>query len=281
MYPSNDRRPITGDRHPVLYTVLVVAALILVACRLSPMLRHLSWSAPATPASTGPAARPVVSVRGGPFDNTVAVHYAIGKAGIVLPAAKAVDGFSASYVDAGLKKVRGALIAGRLDERMLVRHDTSGFAALLAPFQRTWARDMRLGAVTTWIDPAVKLDPKYPPRVSGTVTYAVVAYEGRRHLQITTNFVWAYGFRTGEPPYAAVHDTTRWEFFEDPLLPRDQWGLFVADMDYYLYAVDCAASENELLSPDQHPRVDTVHDPERPDAYLSPDHPMQVRDGCP
>jgi hypothetical protein len=115
---------------------------------------------------TGPAAIRRVSVKGGPFDNTVAVHYAIGKAGIVVPAAKAVDGLSASYVDAALK-VRGALIAGRLDERMLVRHDTSGFAALLAPFQWTWARDMRLGAVTTWIDPAVKLDPRYPPRVSG------------------------------------------------------------------------------------------------------------------
>jgi hypothetical protein len=73
------------------------------------------------------------------FAGTPAANYPKGTAGITLPPAKAVLGFSARQVAADLAKVRTALIASRLDPRMIDRHDTSGFVRLLAPTSQAYA----------------------------------------------------------------------------------------------------------------------------------------------
>ncbi|WP_433362101.1 hypothetical protein ACQPZX_29740 [Actinoplanes sp. CA-142083] len=260
----------------------IVAALLIAAAL--PVLRgwlpHLAL--PDHTART--AVQPALTAAGGPFTGTVADKYPVGQAGIVLPKAKAIDTFTVAEVDAALKQVRRALIAGRLEERMLVRHDTSAFVALISPAQRPeakrWAKESRMSGVATWIDPAVKLDPKYPPRVSGKVTFGVVTYEGRQHLQVTTNFVWVYAFKQGEPPYAAVHDSVVWEFYKASEVSAKYRGMQVIDWHSYFFAMDCVASDKNLLSPNRHPRRGFDRDHEDSDDYLSPDHPLEVRDGC-
>src|SRR5262249_30129994 len=109
----------------------------------------------------------------GPFAHTPAARWAEGEAGITVPPSTAVTDFAAEQVAADLATVKAALVAGRLDHKLLVDHDPSAFLDLLAPDDRTElgeqyrSRDM-LGLVTS-IDPGAHLD-SHPPRVSGRTT---------------------------------------------------------------------------------------------------------------
>ncbi|MEV4140025.1 hypothetical protein AB0J72_48685 [Dactylosporangium sp. NPDC049742] len=113
--------------------------------------------------------------------------------------------------------VHQALVAGRLDQKVLVGHDNSAFLALLAPNARTGTTKWLTGATrinaVTWIDPSAKPDPDEQPRVSGRVTFDSAKVDGVQTLRVTTNFVWVYAFDVRQPtPIAAVHDSIRWEF---------------------------------------------------------------------
>ncbi|WP_460491012.1 GNAT family N-acetyltransferase [Dactylosporangium cerinum] len=133
-----------------------------------------------------------------PFEGTPAATYPKGEAGITMPPATAVTGFTAAQVDAALQQVRKALVAGRLDQKMLVGHDPSTLLALLAPnpakHVKAWFDDASFSSVATWIDPAAHLDPDEEVRVSGRVTLGSAVVEGIQTLQVTTNFVWVYAF---------------------------------------------------------------------------------------
>jgi hypothetical protein len=59
----------------------------------------------------------------GPFARTPAARWAEGEAGITLPPGAAVTDFAAEEVAAHLATVKAALVAGRLDHKMLVDHD--------------------------------------------------------------------------------------------------------------------------------------------------------------
>ena len=67
-----------------------------------------------------------------PFEKTPADAFPKGQAGIVLPAAAEVPGFTKDQVAAALENVRKAIVAARLDNTMLVKHDTSVLVALFA-----------------------------------------------------------------------------------------------------------------------------------------------------
>jgi hypothetical protein len=221
----------------------------------------------------------------GPFAGSPAATYPKGEAGISLPPAKAVPGFTAAQVSAALRKVRAALIAGRLDETMLIRHDPARFLALLAPNERGHIRarftKRDFQGVATWIDPASTLDGREQPRVSGRVTYTSAWVQGMQTLQITTNFVWVYAFAHVAKPLAAEHDQTRWEFpTAENLRPGDR-GMWIADSKSYSALVDCAAARTGLLAPDQVGAV--APDPqnsEDPKAYLRADHSLDIGDDC-
>jgi hypothetical protein len=262
-----------------------------------PLVRSLL---PSGSAATAGAAYPTQSVPGGisvvtsasaaptdPFAGTAAATYPRGAAGITLPAAKAVRGFTRTRVGAALGQVRKALVAGRLERGMLVGHDPAAFLALLAPNDRDdvakWFRSPDFTTVATWIDPAVKLDPAEQPRVSGRVTYTSRVVDGIQTLQVTTNFVWVYAFEGPEHPLAIAHDEIRWEFPSTRRLRSGDKGMWIAHTGAYMAWVDCAASAKGLLAPT---RPETAPRPgpseaEDQDAYLRTDHSIEITDDCP
>lgn len=221
-----------------------------------------------------------------PFAGTPAAAYPKGQAGITLPAAKAITGFSAAQVRADLQQVRTALIAGRLDHAMLVDHRPTGLLDLLSPNSRDsiekWFQTTQFESVATWIDPAVRLNPREQPRVSGRVTYSSVLSGGLRTLRVTTNFVWVYAFQVGgDRPLAAEHDEILWEFPTASNLRVSDRGMWVRQATSYAAWVDCAAGKKGLLAPTR--QTDVAPEPsdtEDPDNYLRADHAIDIGDGC-
>jgi hypothetical protein len=260
----------------ILAVVLVAGALAMAVPRM------FSAGRPASPQAHRTSAPSVVSA--GPFDGTPAAAYPRGAAGIALPKAAAVAGFTAAQVDADLKHVRAAMIAGRLDDTMLTGHDPSRLIAMLAPDQRDvvtrWFHGVTFTRVATWIDPAVKLDPVEEPRVSGKVTYSSVISGGLRTLRVTTNFIWVYAFVGPKRPLAAVHDQVDWEFPSTVNLKAGDRGMWVGNTKMYSAWVDCAASYRGLLAPTRPEAAPRPADSEDPMALLRADHTLEIGDDC-
>jgi hypothetical protein len=218
----------TGPAARVLVAVLLAGAGILVVRHLISHGEHSAANAAVTSGVTA-SAPPGVSVTTTPhaastepFAGTPAANYPKGTAGITLPPAKAVPGFSAKQVAADLAKVRTALIASRLDPRMVDRHDPSGLVKLLAPTSRVFA-GKQFGtayglSLVTWIDPRTPLDSGEQPRVSGRFSYLSKLRQGIPMLTVTTNFIWVYAFQRSDDPVAAEHDEIVWTFSESRAL---------------------------------------------------------------
>lgn len=288
---QRERRRPRLRRALLLVAVAAVAAALLAA--VLPAMRSLLAPGDAT------AAYPTQGVPGGisatssasaapsdPFAGTPAAAYPKGEAGITLPAAKPVAGFTAAQVGSALGRVRAALIAGRLASSMLTGHDPQPYLALLAKNQRgqigTWFKSAKFTSLATWIDPAVRLDPAEQPRVSGRVSYASTTVDGLRTLRVTTNFVWVYAFTGADHPLAAAHEEIRWEFPATKNLRAGDHGMWIADARSYLALVDCAAAAKGLLAPT---RPDTAapgpRSTEDDDNYLRADHSLEITNDCP
>jgi hypothetical protein len=221
-----------------------------------------------------------------PFAGSPAAHYPKGAAGITMPAATKVAGFSAAQVGADLKDVRAAMIAGRLDTQMLVGHKPDKFLALLAPNSRKdikgWFDGRDLSTLATWIDPAVRLDPAEQPRVSGRTTYRPLRVSGIQTLRITTNYVWVYAFEGPQHPLAAEHDQIDWDFPDIHHLRAGDRGMWVSNTKSYGALVDCTAAGKGLLAPtrmDSAP-VAAPSNTEDPENYLRADHALDIGDDC-
>jgi hypothetical protein len=241
----------------------------------------LRASAPGGVTVTGtPSAAPA-----DPFAGTPAATYPTGADGITLPKAAAVTGFSAAQVGADLAQVRAAMIAARLDRRMLTGHDPAPFVAMFAPNQRAaLTKDFAgtgFATFATWIDPAVRLDPSAEPRVSGHIGYTSVVVDNLRTLRVTTNFVWVYAFDRADRPLAVAHDELRWDFPSTTDLRAGDHGMWLADRKSYTALVDCAASARGLLAPTRagggHPDPAPTEDE---NALLRADHTLDIRDDC-
>jgi hypothetical protein len=290
----NAERPTERDdrRRKLLRTlgVIVVATVAVVA--VGPSLR--TWLAGTTPEAYPTQSVPdgisvTTSESAGPVDptdsfaRTAAARYPKGAAGITLPPAKAVKGFTAKEVAAALQKVRAVLIAGRLDHTMLVDHKPAKLLAMLAPRSRadtaTWFKTDAFLNIATWIAPSAKLDPKQQIRVSGRVTYASKMVDEIQTLRVTTNFVWAYPFLGPDQPIAVMHDEIVWEFTDpDDVQPSDR-GMWLAEADSYMAMMDCALAEKGLLAPGYLEAADPQAT-ENPDAFLRPDHTLDIGDDC-
>jgi hypothetical protein len=239
------------------------------------------------PAPSAPGDETVTTLRdlasADPFEGTPAATYPRGEVGITLPEATAVAGFTIGEVDAALLRTRAALVATRLDDRMLTGHQPDRFLAMLAPGRRaeigTWFSSGRFRTLATWIDPAATLDQAEQPRVSGRMTYASVAVRGVPTLEVTTNFIWVYAFQGSDHPLAAAHDEIRWDFPDQARLPAADRGMDIGSTKGYLAWADCDAAAKGMLAPA--PPEDRAK--AAPDAvdYLRADHPLEIPDGCP
>jgi hypothetical protein len=219
-----------------------------------------------------------------PFAGTPAARYPKGAAGITLPKAAAVTGFTAAEVDKALKQVRKALIAGRLDDMMLTGHDPSRLIALLAPGQRKpaagWFDNRKFSGVATWIDPSVRLDPGEEPRVSGRMTYNSAVVGGLRTLRVTTNFIFVYAFAGPDHPLAAAHAEITWEFPTAKNLRAGDRGMWAGESKSYSAWVDCAAARRGLLAPTRPEAAPRPSGSEDPNALLEADHSLDITDEC-
>lgn len=254
------RRPVGQRGGGVMWVAIIVIVLGLLAT-VPNLLSRRSVAAGRYPRQDLPAGVYATTTAtagpSSPFEGTPALYYPRGEAGITLPPATAVDGFTAAQLDAALQQVRTALVAGRLDHEMLVDHLPARFVGLLAPNDQTavgkWFAAHRFIGVATWIDPAAHLDPAELPRVSGRVTVASAVVDGVPTLRITTNFVWVYAFTGTHDRIAAIHDQVRWDFPDEKKVRPGDAG---------------------MCDPQ-------VHDTEDPNAYLKPDHALAIADDCP
>jgi hypothetical protein len=286
-----ERRARRERRQAVLRRAGPIVAGVVVLAVAVPLVRSGLSSdgdtAAAYPTQSVPAGESVVTTASAaptdPFAGTPAAGYPKGRAGITLPPAKAVTGFTAAQVGAALRQVRTAMIAGRLDPGMLVGHRAAPFLALLAPNNRKgigeWFTTHTAGPVATWIDPAVRLDPAEQPRVRGRVTYTSALVDDIRTLQITTNFVWVYAFTGAEHPLAAEHDQIRWEFPSTRNLRAGDHGMWLRDAQSYGALVDCDAAHRGLLAPTRPDEAGSTS-AEDPEKLLEADHSLDIDGDC-
>jgi hypothetical protein len=229
---------------------------------------------PATASGTAPTNPATSSTPGRPFDSTPAAHWAEGAAGIIMPPAETVNGFSEATVAADLDIVRRALIAARLDPRMLVDHDPSTLVSLFAPSSRS-AFTRILGGpspVVTRLSSGARLGP-YQPRVSGDTAFTVARNkDGLLALTIETNYVWAYAFENGR--VAVIHDDVEWFFFRSEDVAPADVGLLGMGITEYVLDADCALFNGQgLLAP-------ASAGPSDPLAYWSPEQDIITRTSC-
>jgi hypothetical protein len=225
-----------------------------------------------------------------PWESTAAASYPADAAGIQLPSAAAVDGFTVEEVAADLQTVQKILAAGRLDLTLLVKHDPSVLLGLLAPGYRPKAQNRfdthEFTYYGTQIAPGQTLFG--PVRDKGTITFTGRTNpNGVRVLDVTTNFIWVYAFdgTLKEPGdhLVSIHDTNTWEFPSGQDVDADQRGAWVHELNYSVYNMDCALMDQDYLGlgkPVDLPANSTA-DPQAEDAKaLDPNTPVDTSVGA-
>ena len=137
-----------------------------------------------------------------PFAGTSVASWADGEAGVVAPEAGPVGPYSAEQVAAAYQRVREAVIAARLDRRVLRDHDLEPFFGLFAPDLRESLRvlfdgrnDGEAALAATRVDKGARL-AEVEPKVRGEMT-AEVGAEGE--LAVRTDYTFAYAFAPDRP----------------------------------------------------------------------------------
>lgn len=162
----------------------------------------LAWAVIASESSpsTAPGVRPVDLDE--PFAGTSAAAWADGAAGVVAPEAAQVGSYSAEQVAAAYQRVREAVVAARLDRRVVVDHDLEGFFGLFAPDLRESLRvlfdgrnDGEAALVVTRVDKGARL-AEVEPKARGEMV-AEVGPEGE--LVVRTDYTFAYAFAPDRP----------------------------------------------------------------------------------
>jgi hypothetical protein len=260
--------------------------------------------------STQTAGLVPVETTDSPYEGTVAENFAEGADGIVLPPVEVVpDGYIADYslatrdittkeVAEALDDARTALIAARLDRRMLVDHDPQAFIQTLGrlywyawfdpymPELREYDayEQPEFAYLATKLAPGVR--PVAEPRVAGRITYgAGTTYRGApanttepwRVLRIVTQFVWVYAL--AEPSdglgIAVIRNDVTWQVPTDARLDccRSNLGLHHAVADVWAWGVDCALySTKGLIRPDAGGGLE--------DEAFDVDRPIESLGGC-
>jgi hypothetical protein len=270
-----DETPWPPDRDPLRKLVLVGLVVVVLACGGYGVVAWRANSAADRPGATATSGPPV-----DPYSGTPAEHYPHGIAGIALPEARALGTFTAVDVGDALILVRAALVAGRIDERMVVQRDPTDFVALLAETERARVRQQfASGAFASY---ATQVAPGHPlagtePRVKGRIEFRLATGTVVPAIEVMTNFVWVYAF--ANQVVVVVHDEVTWRVYDYDSVFADQRGLWLVDSDVYLSNMDCALIARALLAPAPAP---TRHgdNPQDPAALYDPDRSLDVASTC-
>lgn len=272
--------------------IVIVATVLLALCCVGGAIAIIAASdsdKSASPTTTHPsgvfATSTATAEASGPFGDSPAANYPKGADGITMPEAKAVTGFTKAEVTAALAKVRDAMIAARLDTRMVVDHDNSKLLGMLAKDSRADIENdfakQGFFSYASQIAPGFTLDTSETPRVKGRITYRATTESDIRFLEVITNFVWVYPFAgiTETDPLVVVHDEVHWYIPVNEDVEKTTQGLWINEATGYASNIDCDLLDKSLLAPDTSPSVVTGST-EDPDAMFDPDHNLEIEDSC-
>ncbi|MBP2324611.1 hypothetical protein JOF56_004996 [Kibdelosporangium banguiense] len=186
-----------------------------------------------------------------PFVGTPAAGWSDGAAGVVVPPASAVNGFTAMKVGEALKKARDAFIASKLDLKVIQDGDVELLAGLFAPDMSDQVRtspDYR-----TRIAPGFKLLP-VPMKVNGQMS---VEPGDKGELVIRANYAVAYAFHIDNPNeirdvmdiVAVVRSDHKYVFREGATFARSSQGLWLNGGHTTTYSMACTPLKEGLLAP--------------------------------
>jgi hypothetical protein len=190
-----------------------------------------------------------------PFEGTPAATFPEGEAGIVLPPATELAGFTQEQVAAALESVKKAMIAARLDTTMLVKHDTSVLLGLIAPENQKSLED--LFAKKDFMHFATQIAPNYnltadKIRVKGETTFSAKTEEDIRFIEVKTNYVWVYPFagELKEPGdhLVTIHDEITWLFPAEADVDPEFRGMYIDSTQSYSSNIDCDLADQSLLA---------------------------------
>lgn len=266
--------------------VLAVAAVVTLLVRSS-----LFTPVPGDPVSDDTPSRSAAQLDlTKPFASTPAADWADGAAGITAPAPKAIREFSAAQVAEATGLVREALVASRIDTRLVVGHDPTGYLGLLAPDARRQLQPLfgdghepQVQSLVSMVASGTELLP-VDPKVSGSMS---VRAGGPGELVVHTNYVFVYAFQPAGPvPLTAAMDVLVVVRADVDYVLRtgQRWskgsrGLWYGAASGHVYSISCAAYRAGLLAPAQVER--TVAAPGEPGVYFDPASPLPTTGGCP
>lgn len=227
-----------------------------------------------------------------PFTGTPADGWADGEAGVVAPPAEAVGGFTADEVAQAYERVRQAVIASRLDRRVVEGHDVEPFLGLLAPDLRDHVRPLFDGRhdveATMVVTRMAKGWPLLPaaPKVNGSMR-AEAGKPGE--LVVRTNYVVAYAFAAPEPGRLTgpmdIVVVNRIEMSyvvrSGPAFREGSQGLWTDQAAGFSFSMSCEASRQGFLAPWIADR--RTGDPgveEEAERYFDPAEPLSTEDTC-
>lgn len=163
----------------------------------------------ASMASTAPAAE---GPPADPFAGSPADHWANGAAGIVIPAAHAVPGYTAAQVGAAYQTTRKLLIAAALDRQTLLGGAPTAFASLLTRRQRIeflagldrtgvdhHGNELSSRAMVTSFAPGSTRFVGAVIKAHGTMSARTAVEQGQKVLAVEVNYRFVYPV---EPPGA-------------------------------------------------------------------------------
>ncbi|MEV8439386.1 hypothetical protein AB0425_18580 [Actinosynnema sp. NPDC051121] len=218
-----------------------------------------------------------------PFAGTSAAAWADGEAGVVAPEAAGVGPYSAEQVAAAYRRVREAVIAARLDRRVVRDHDLEAFFGLFAPDLRESMRvlfdgrnDGEAALVATRVDKGARL-AEAEPKVRGEMV-AEVGPEGE--LAVRTDYTFAYAFAPDRPESVrGPSDVVAWSRFQVRYSLRTGGpgveGLWADSSAGTLHSIGCSSAKRGYLAP-------AFTEPSLPvDLDFDLNAPSSPADGCP
>ena len=262
------------------------------------LLRSTVFEPVAGDPSRGDTTTPAADNRGAmfdlskPFGSTPAANWADGAAGIVPPAPKAIGAFTAEQVSQTTQLVRDVLIASRLDRRMLVEHDPSGYLGLLAPDARTQlapsfgnGRELEVQSLVSLVAAGSTLLP-VEPKVSGSMS---VSIGDAGELIVHTNYVFAYAFQPPSPTrlvdsmnvIVVVRADVDYELLSGSKWMAGSQGLWYGEASGFGYSIACDAYRKGYLAPFMSERsVTRQPDGVEPGKFFDPTAPLPPAGGC-
>jgi hypothetical protein len=196
--------------------VLALIAFALFSLRLGPQLTSDvpeptpgttagSAAGTPTPPTAVPGQQAPAFTLADPFAGTPADAYLTGAAGIAIPAARPVGGYSRGQVAAAYEQTRRLLIAANLDPATLRGGIPQTFTRLLAPAQRSYFlrglgrtgvwRDGTPRSTRTWVtsfEPGTTEVVGTVVKVHGILSATTASDAGRRVLRIHFNVLFVY-----------------------------------------------------------------------------------------